>query len=121
MAPDQDLARLVASFNRAFNDQDIGALESLISDDFIHETGSPGPLGLTLRGKREPLQRWEELFKKLPSLSFATERQFGCDDHVVVQWLMTYEDGEGVKSRRGVDIFRASDGKLTEKLTYVKG
>jgi len=76
---------------------------------------------LILRGKREPLQRWEELFKKLPSLSFATEKEFCCDDRYVVQWEMTYEDEAGTKRRRGVDIFKASGGKLTEKLTYVKG
>ncbi|MBZ0099482.1 MAG: nuclear transport factor 2 family protein [Taibaiella sp.] len=113
--------QLVTSFNSAFNEKNLKLLEDLMSENFLHESGSPGPLGLVLRGKTEPLQRWKELFENLPNLYFTTESKFSCGNKCVVLWTMTYEDEEGIKRKRGIDLFKALDGKLIEKLTYVKG
>ena len=40
----------------------------------------------------------------------------------VVRWRYQWVDADGAAGHvRGVDIFRFRDGKITEKLSYVKG
>ena len=52
---------------------------------------------------------------------FAAEEQFAVGDRCVVRWLYTWEENGETRHLRGVDILRVRDGKLAEKLAYVKG
>ena len=45
------------------------------------------------------------------------ELQIEIDDRVVQRWRYSWADGHV----RGVDVFRIRDGKVAEKLSYVKG
>jgi len=58
---------------------------------------------------------WKRYAEKY-SRSF-TSQGFGAGDRVVQRWCYSWAGGHV----RGVDLFRVGDGKVTEKLSYVKG
>jgi hypothetical protein len=44
------------------------------------------------------------------------------DDRCIVQWRFTWKNDDGTEGAvRGVDVLRVRDGKVAEKLAYVKG
>ena len=51
------------------------------------------------------------------STRFEEEEAFSAGDRVVQRWRYTWNGGHV----RGVDVFRVRDGKVAEKLSYVKG
>jgi predicted SnoaL-like aldol condensation-catalyzing enzyme len=60
---------------------------------------------------------WQGFFDANPEARFEVEDQFAAGDRCVVRWR--YDWGQG--HVRGVDIFRVRDGRVAEKLSYVKG
>jgi hypothetical protein len=65
---------------------------------------------------------WEGLFRASPDVTFAVEEVFAFDDRCTVRWLMRYTGDDGAGHRlRGVDVFRVREGKVADKLSYVKG
>ncbi len=65
---------------------------------------------------------WRQFFGSTPSARFRTEEAFAAGDRAVVRW--TFDWDEGAKNRghvRGVDVFRVREGRVAEKLVYVKG
>ena len=61
-------------------------------------------------------QAWEAIFDDSTS-RFEAEETFAAGDRVVQLWRYTWDTGHV----RGVDVFRVRDGKVAEKLSYVKG
>jgi len=61
------------------------------------------------------------LFRRSPQARFETEEIFAAGDRCVVQWTYHWVKEGKPGHVRGVDIFRVRDGKLAEKLSYVKG
>ena len=59
---------------------------------------------------------WQPIFDD-GNTRFEPEEIFGAGDRVVQRWLYTWDGGHV----RGVDVFRIRDGKIAEKLSYVKG
>ena len=51
------------------------------------------------------------------SSRFEPEETFAADDRVVQLWRYSWDGGHV----RGVDVFRVRDGRVAEKLSYVKG
>ena len=68
-------------------------------------------------------QCWQALFAAAPAALFTAEEIFVAGDRAVVRW--TYRWAARYRHCtghiRGVDIMRALDGKIAEKLSYVKG
>ena len=48
---------------------------------------------------------------------FEAEETFFAGDRVVQRWRYSWDGGHV----RGVDLFKVRDGKVAEKLSYVKG
>ena len=47
---------------------------------------------------------------------------FEAGDRCVVRWVFRWQEADGRPGHvRGVDLFRVRDGKVAEKLVYVKG
>ncbi len=47
---------------------------------------------------------------------------FVAEDRATVRWIYSWTDSTGNAGHiRGVDVFRVRDGKVAEKLSYVKG
>ena len=52
---------------------------------------------------------------------FETEKLFAAADRCVVRWTYHWVKHGAPGHVRGVDLFRVRDGKVAEKLAYVKG
>ena len=107
----------VARFSEAFDRHDVDAVMATMSPDCRFESTGPAPDGGVFTGAAAVREIWQQFFRDNPTAIFVTEERFAADDRCVVRWR--YDWGSG--HVRGIDIFRVSDGLVTEKLCYVKG
>lgn len=107
----------VERFNDAFNAQDVDAVMALMTQDTVFESTGPAPDGGRFEGAASVRRAWEDFFAANPGARFETEEVFTGGDRAVVRWR--YDWGAG--HVRGVDIMRVREGKVSEKLSYVKG
>ena len=113
---------VVEQFNEAFSRHDVDAIMALMTDDCVFENTFPAPDGERYVGQHDVHAFWERFFHNTPSAHFETEDQFATDDRCAVRWRYTWRNPDGQQGHiRGVDIFRIRDGKVAEKLSYVKG
>ena len=110
----------VDRFNEAFNRHDVDAVMAAMTDDCVFESTSP-PDGDHFDGQASVRTVWEGFFASTPTASFAAEEQFAAGDRCVVRWRYTWQENGEEHHLRGVDVLRVRDGKLAEKLAYVKG
>lgn len=113
---DHDVMALVERFNAAWNDHDLDGALRLVSDDCVFESTGPAPDGEQYKGKDAIRQAWAPIFDN-DAAHFTTEAVWLAADRVVQLWR--YDWGAG--QVRGVDVIGVADGKITEKLSYVKG
>ena len=106
----------IERFNAAFNRHDVDEVMRCMTDDCIFEN-TPPPDGERFVGSAAVRAFWEQFFAASPRALFETEEQFAVDDRAVVRWRYQWNGGHV----RGVDVFRVRDGKVAEKLSYVKG
>jgi len=107
---------LVDAFGRAWTARDLDAALSFLSDDCLFDATGPAPDGRRYVGPEEIRRAWKEIFAE-PSSRFETEETFQAGDRVVQRWHYVWDGGRV----RGVDLFKVSAGRITEKLSYVKG
>jgi len=118
---DQTLATIM-HFHATFNTHDVDAIMRLMSDDCVFENTAPAPDGTRLVGQAAVRAAWEALFRDSPQAAFAVEEAFAAGDRGVIRWRYTWGVPTAAAGHvRGVDIFRVHDGKVAEKLSYVKG
>lgn len=109
-------------FNEVFNQHDVDAIMALMTDDCVFENTFPRPDGERFVGQAAVRRVWETLFTDSPHAHFEFEEIFAADDRCVVRWRYTWLDKIGQPGHvRGVDLFRVVNGKVAEKLSYVKG
>jgi ketosteroid isomerase-like protein len=114
--------KTVERFNDAFNRHDVDDIMALMTDDCVFESTSPAPDGMRSQGQKAVRSVWQELFKSSPNASFETEEVFAAGDRCVVRWVYHWVGQDGKPGHiRGLDLFRIRDGKVAEKLSYVKG
>lgn len=112
----------VERFNEAFNRHDVEGVMAAMTEDCLFENTSPFPDGTRYEGQAAVRRFWEEFFAGSAHAHFETEEMFAAGDRCVVRWLYRWLDREGKPGHiRGVDIFKVRDGKVAEKLAYVKG
>lgn len=112
----------IERFNTVFNTHDVDGIMDLMTEDVVFENTSPPPDGERYEGQAAVRAFWERLFAASPKAHFATEDMFAAEDRCLVRWLYTWDNGEGDTGHvRGVDVFTVRDGKVSEKLSYVKG
>jgi ketosteroid isomerase-like protein len=113
---------VIERFNEAFNQHDVAAIMALMTDDVIFENTSPRPDGERFAGQEAVRGFWERLFADSPHAHFASEDIYAGGDRCTVRWRYTWKADDGVEGHvRGVDVFRVREGKVAEKLSYVKG
>jgi uncharacterized protein (TIGR02246 family) len=117
MPTSESTRAVIDRFNDAFNAHDVDAVMALMTDDCVFENTAPAPDGERHEGQGAVRAVWEALFASTPSARFEAEDMFACDDRCAVRWRYTWDGGH----IRGVDVFRVRDGKVAEKLSYVKG
>ncbi len=107
----------INAFNEAFGRHDVDAVMALMTDDCIFENTLPTPDGERHVGQRAVRAFWTKFFHDSPSAAFETEEMVVSGDRATVLWRFEWGDGHV----RGIDLFRVRDGKVAEKLSYVKG
>ena len=112
----------INNFHRAFNQHDVDAIMSLMTEDCVFENTYPPPDGVRLVGHQAVREFWIDLFQGSPHAHFVVEEVFACNDRGVLRWTYTWVDADEQQGHvRGVDIFQVRAGKVAEKLSYVKG
>jgi len=113
---------VLARFSSAFGAGDVDTIMALMTEDCVFEATSPAPDGQRHEGAAAVRRVWEELFAHTPGARFTEEEAFVCDDRGVLRWRFSWTEPDGTPGHvRGVDTLRFRDGKVSEKLSYVKG
>ena len=107
----------VRAFNDAFGRHDVDAVMALMTDDCIFENTLPTPDGERHVGQAAVRKFWKRFFAESPNATFETEEMVVAGDRAVVRWRFDWGGGHV----RGIDLFKVRDGKVAEKLSYVKG
>lgn len=108
--------------NEALNRHDVAAVMAAMTADCIFENTYPAPDGERFTGQAAVSAFWERMLAAAPDAHFETEEIFAAGDRCVVRWSYTFGGPQGRPAHiRGVDVFRVRDGKVAEKLSYVKG
>ena len=111
----------VSNFNAAFNRHDVDALMETMTDDCVFENTNPPPDGTRVEGATAVRQFWDKFFSANPDAFFEAEEIFAADNRCVVRWIYRKTKEGKPWHLRGVDVFKVRDGKVAEKLSYVKG
>jgi ketosteroid isomerase-like protein len=116
MTADEHTRDVIDRFNAAWSDHDLDAALALCTEDCVFESTGPAPDGQRHEGKASVRSAWKPIFDDSRS-RFETESIVAAADHVVQRWRYDWGDGHV----RGIDLFTVRDGKVAEKLSYVKG
>jgi len=111
----------VRRFDDAFGRHDVEAVMAAMTDDCVFENTYPPPDGQRHVGSAAVRTVWEDFFRSSPDAAFEAEETFASGDRCVVRWRYRWRNADGEGHVRGVDLFRVRDGKVAEKLSYVKG
>lgn len=111
-----DALAVVETFGAAWADHDLDVALALVTDDCVFDSTGPPPDGARHVGREAIRSAWQAIFEDAAS-RFEAEETFAAGDRVVQRWCYTWADGHV----RGVDVFRVRDGRVAEKLSYVKG
>lgn len=112
----------IQRFNDAFNQHDVDGVMAAMTEDCVFENTSPAPDGERYVGQAAVRAFWESFFAASPQARFDTEDIFAGGDRCLVRWRYQWVSSDGTPGHiRGVDVFRVRDGKVAEKLAYVKG
>jgi ketosteroid isomerase-like protein len=111
-----DALKVVEAFGAAWADHDLDGALALVTDDCIFDATGPAPDGASHAGPVAIRAAWQPIFDDADSV-FEAEETFEAGDRVVQRWRYSWNGGHV----RGVDLFRVRDGKVAEKLSYVKG
>ncbi len=112
---------VVNRFNDAFGRHDVDGVMALMTEDCVFENTRPAPDGTRIEGQQAVRAFWEQFFRSSPRARFESEDAFAAGDRCVVRWVYSWVKESGPGHVRGVDVFRVRDGKVAEKLSYVKG
>lgn len=112
----------VRRFNEAFDRHDVDGVMDAMTGDCVFENTCPPPDGERHAGQGPVRTFWERFFASSPDARFTAEEIFAAGDRCVVRWHYDWAGKDGSPGHiRGVDLFRVRDGKVAEKLSYVKG
>ncbi len=107
---------VVTAFGDAWARHDLDEAMSMMTDDCVFDATGPAPDGVRHVGRDAISKAWQGIFDD-PSSRFDAEDTFAAGDRVVQLWRYSWSEGHV----RGVDVFRVRDGRVAEKLSYVKG
>jgi len=111
-----DALTAVKAFGAAWAEHDLEAALSLVTQDCVFDATGPAPNGVRHVGRSALRSAWQAIFDD-PSSGFDVIDLFAQGNRCTSRWEMRWDGGY----MRGVDIFTVRDGKVAEKLSYVKG
>ena len=116
-----DTLGVINRFSEAVNTADLNAVMSMMTDDCVFENTHPPPDGARHVGQVAVRAAWDAFFRSNPGAWFDADEVIVHEDRCTVRW--TYRKTKDGKPwhLRGVDVFRVREGRVSEKLSYVKG
>lgn len=109
---------LIKRFNEVFNEHDVDGVMAMMTEDVVFENTSPAPDGERFQGQAAVRRFWEGFFRDNPTAVIEVEEMFATADRCAQTWTYRWSDTGHV---RGVDVFHIREGKISAKLSYVKG
>jgi ketosteroid isomerase-like protein len=114
--------QLLEAFNQAFNRHDVPAMMALMTEDCLFENTYPPPNGTRYEGQQAVRAFWEDFFHASTGARIQIEEIFVSGERGFQRWTYSWGEAQGSAGAvRGVDLFRFRDGRIAEKLSYVKG
>ena len=110
-----DPAAVVMAFGNVCNAHDLEAALSFCADEIVFEGTTP-PDGLRAVEHDNLREIWKPIFAN-PAAHVEVEDTFAAEDRIVLRCRYSWGDGHV----HAVDLYRVANGKITEKLSYVKG
>ena len=113
----------LARFGAATARHDVDAMMAEMTDDCLFEATGPAPDGVRHEGRDAVREQWVQLFAG-GEAQFTEEDVFHSGDRALVRWRYDWAGAGAIGEPghvRGVDVLRFRDGKISEKLSYVKG
>ena len=107
---------VVETFGAAWGRHDLESALALVTTDCVFDATGPAPDGTRHIGPEAIRKAWQPIFDDVSS-RFEAEETFAAGNRVVQRWRYSWDGGHV----RGVDLFLVRDGKVAEKLSYVKG
>jgi len=119
---DNPLIDSVLLFHAALNARQLDVMLRLLTEDTVFENTVPPPDGTRYEGIEAVGSFWQEFFKSSVSSRFDIEEIFAAGDRVVMRWVYHWASlDETAGHIRGMDVYRVVNGRIAEKLSYVKG
>ncbi len=114
--------QLLDAFNAAFNRHDVAGMMALCTADCVFENTVPPPDGARYAGQAAVSAFWTGFFAAAPGARIEIEELVVLGDRAFQRWVYHWMDEQGDPGHvRGVDVFRFREGRIAEKLSYVKG
>lgn len=111
-----DAVSVVDAFGATWAAHDLDGALAMVTDDCLFDATGPAPDGTPCVGVDAIRAAWAPIFDDRNS-HFEVEETIVAGDRVVQRWRYNFDGGHV----RGVDLFLVRDGKVAEKLAYVKG
>jgi ketosteroid isomerase-like protein len=119
--PVDEVRSAVERYRDAVDSHDIDAAVAAFTDDGLIDC-TPAPDGKRYEGAVEIRALFRQLFDSTDERTFETEELIIAGDRAVVRWCHRWVDASGHPGHvRGIELLRVRDGKIAEKLAYVKG
>lgn len=109
-------------FSQAWNDHDIEALMSFITDDCVfHTAAGPDVKGNTISGREAVRESFKMVWHNFPDVAWLDADHFIAGDRAVSEstFCATNPDGSRIEARM-VDVFTFRNGKIQVKNAFRK-
>lgn len=114
--------QVVERFNQALNARDVDAMMALLTEDCVFENTAPAPDGVRYQGREAVRGFWLEFFRTSREPRIEIEELVAAGERCIMRWIYHWVDEQGCPGHvRGVDLYTIQDGRIAEKLSYVKG
>jgi hypothetical protein len=117
----QTIIQLVIQFNEMLNAHSVDGMMHFLTDDCVFENTYPPPDGERYAGYAAVCAFWEDFFRTDQEQRIEIEEIFALENRCVMRWVYYWNEA-GSKGRvRGIDLYTIRGGRISEKLSYVKG
>jgi uncharacterized protein (TIGR02246 family) len=119
---DADSLKLLERFADAWNQHDLDALMSMMTDDGVFEASAGAEVnGQRNEGHQAVRAAYAAVFETFPDAHWADARHFVAGNRGVSEWTFTGTRQDGTRVEvTGCDLFTFRDGKIAIKNSYRK-